>query len=66
MSNKRDYSVLRWAMYGKIIAGLQVLRPCWGSLEYQPTAKSDTSPRNKADLFLLVGRLSDKDVEALR
>ncbi|KAI4187971.1 MAG: hypothetical protein LQ346_005403 [Caloplaca aetnensis] len=52
VSSTRGYSVLRWAMYGK---------------QYQtPMAASDNSPRNKAHQFLLMGGLTDTDVEALR
>ena len=39
---------------------------CYLANGYRPIAASDNSPRNKAHQFLLMGGLSDSDVEALR
>ncbi|KAL8958300.1 MAG: hypothetical protein Q9193_004614 [Seirophora villosa] len=58
VSSTRGYSVLRWAMYGKQYQTCKFLVHAGADLDY--------SPRNKAHQFLLMGGLSDEDVEALR
>ena len=66
VSTTRGYSVLRWAMYGKQYQTCKFLLNAGSDPDYRPIAKSDNSPRNKAHQFLLMGGLSDDDVEALR
>ncbi|KAI4093490.1 MAG: hypothetical protein LQ344_002903 [Seirophora lacunosa] len=55
-----------WAMYGKQYQTCKFLVHAGADLDYRPIAVSDNSPRNKAHQFLLMGGLSDDDVEALR
>ncbi|MCJ1231805.1 hypothetical protein MMC12_008484 [Toensbergia leucococca] len=66
VSTTRGYSVLRWAMYGKQYQTCKFLFNAGADPDYRPIATSDNSPRNKAHQFLLMGGLSDDDVEALR
>lgn len=66
VSTTRGYSVLRWAMYGKQFQTCKFLLHAGADPDYRPIAASDNSPRNKAHQALLMGRLSDADVEALR
>ena len=66
VSTTRGYSVLRWAMYGKQYQTCKFLLNAGADPDYRPIAASDNSPRNKAHQFLLMGGLSDDDVEALR
>ena len=66
VSTTRGYSVLRWAMYGKQFQTCKFLLHAGADPDYRPIAASDNSPRNKAHQALLMGRLSDQDVEALR
>ncbi|MCJ1456869.1 hypothetical protein MMC28_007235 [Mycoblastus sanguinarius] len=66
VSTTRGYSVLRWAMYGKQYQTCKFLFNAGADPDYRPIAASDNSPRNKAHQFLLMGGLSDDDVEALR
>lgn len=66
VSTTRGYSVLRWAMYGKQYQTCKFLLYAGADPDYRPIAASDNSPRNKAHQALLMGRLSDVDVEALR
>jgi len=66
VSTTRGYSVLRWAMYGKQYQTCVFLFNAGADPDYRPIAASDNSPRNKAHQFLLMGGLSDDDVEALR
>ena len=66
VSATRGYSVLRWAMYGKQYQTCKFLLSAGADPDYRPIAVSDNSPRNKAHQFLLMGGLSDDDVEALR
>ncbi|KAL8969910.1 MAG: hypothetical protein Q9197_004097 [Variospora fuerteventurae] len=55
-----------WAMYGKQYQTCKFLVHAGADLDYRPIAVSDNSPRNKAHQFLLMGGLSNNDVEALR
>jgi len=66
VSTTRGYSVLRWAMYGKQYQTCKFLFNAGADPDYRPIAASDNSPRNKAHQFLLMGGLSEDDVEALR
>ena len=66
VSTTRGYSVMRWAMYGKQYQTCRFLLQAGGDPDYRPIAVSDNSPRNKAHQFLLMGGLSDNDVDALR
>jgi len=66
VSTTRGYSVLRWAMYGKQYQTCKFLFHASADPDYRPIAASDNSPRNKAHQALLMGRLSETDVEALR
>lgn len=66
VSTTRGYSVLRWAMYGKQYQTCKFLFNAGADPDYRPIAASDNSPRNKAHQFLLMGGLSNDDVEALR
>ena len=66
VSTTRGYSVLRWAMYGKQYQTCKFLFQAGADPDYRPIAVSDNSPRNKAHQFLLMGGLSNEDVEALR
>ena len=66
VSTTRGYSVLRWAMYGKRYQTCKFLFNAGADPDYRPIAASDNSPRNKAHQFLLMGGLSNNDVEALR
>lgn len=66
VSTTRGYSVLRWAMYGKQYQTCKFLLNAGADPDYRPIAASDNSPRNKAHQFLLMGGLSNDDVEALR
>ena len=66
VSTTRGYSILRWAMYGKQFQTCKFLLNAGADPDYRPIAVSDNSPRNKAHQFLLMGGLSDNDVEALR
>ena len=66
VSTIRGYSVLRWAMYGKQYQTCKFLLHAGADPDYKPIAASDNSPRSKAHQALLMGRLSDADVEALR
>ena len=66
VSTTRGYSVLRWAMYGKQFQTCKFLLHAGADPDYRPIAASDNSPRNKAHQALLMGRLSETDVEALR
>ena len=66
VSTTRGYSVLRWAMYGKQYQTCKFLMNAGADPDYRPIAASDNSPRNKAHQFLLMGGLSNDDVEALR
>ncbi len=66
VSTTRGYSVLRWEMYGKQYQTCKFLLNAGADPDYRPIAASDNSPRNKAHQFLLMGGLSDDDVEALR
>ena len=66
VSTTRGYSVLRWAMYGKQFQTCKFLFNAGADPNYRPIAASDNSPRNKAHQFLLMGGLSNDDVEALR
>ena len=66
VSTTRGYSVLGWAMYGKQYQTCKFLFQAGADPDYRPIAVSDNSPRNKAHQFLLMGGLSDDDVEALR
>ncbi|KAI9746289.1 MAG: hypothetical protein M1835_002448, partial [Candelina submexicana] len=66
VSTTRGYSVLRWAMYGKQFQTCKFLLHAGADPDYRPIAASDNSPRNKAHQALLMGRLSEPDVEALR
>jgi ankyrin repeat protein len=66
VSSTRGYSVLRWAMYGKQFQTCKFLLHSGADPDYRPVAASDNSPRNKAHQALLMGRLSEADVEALR
>ena len=65
VSSTRGYSVPRWAMYGKQYQACKFLLHAGADPDYRPIAASDNSPRNKAHQALLMGRLSDADVEAL-
>lgn len=58
--------MLRWAMYGKQFQACKFLLNAGADPDYRPIAASDNSPRNKAHQFLLMGGLSNDDVEALR
>ena len=58
--------MLRWATYGKQYQTCKFLLGAGADADYRPIAASDNSPRNKAHQFLLMGGLSDDDVEALR
>lgn len=53
-------------MYSKQYQTCKFLVHAGADLDYRPIAASDNSPRNKAHQFLLMGGLSDNDVEALR
>lgn len=66
VSTIRGYSVLRKAMYGKKYQTCKFLLNAGADPDYRPIATSDNSPRNEAHQFLLMGGLSDDDVEALR
>ncbi len=66
VSTTRGYSVLRWAMYGKQYQTCKFLLNAGADPDYRPIAASDNSPRNKAHQFLLMGGLSNDDLEALR
>ena len=66
VSTTRGYSVLRWAMYGKKFQTCKFLLHAGADPDYRPIATSDNSPRNKAHQSLLMGGLSETDVEALR
>lgn len=66
VSTTRGYSVLRWVMYGKQYQTCKFLFQAGAGPDYRPIAVSDNSPRNKAHQFLLMGGLSNEDVEALR
>ncbi|KAL8821216.1 MAG: hypothetical protein Q9191_007356 [Dirinaria sp. TL-2023a] len=66
VSNTRGYSLLRWAMYGKQYQTCKFLVHAGADVDYRPIAVSDNSPRHKANQFLLMGGLSEKDEEALR
>ena len=58
--------MLRWAMYGKQYQTCKFLFNAGADPDYRPIAASDNSPRNKVHQFLLMGGLSNDDVEALR
>lgn len=66
VSTTRGYSVLRWAMYGEQYQTYKFLLNAGADPDYRPIAAPDNSPRNEAHQFLLMGGLSDDDVEALR
>lgn len=66
VSTTRGYSILRWAMYGKQFQTCKFLLHAGADPDYRPIATSDNSPRNKAHQALLMGRLSETDIEALR
>ena len=66
VSTTRGYSLLRWAMYGKQFQTCKFLLHAGADPDYRPIAASDNSPRNKAHQTLLMGCLSETDVEALR
>ncbi|KAL8871775.1 MAG: hypothetical protein Q9174_002462 [Haloplaca sp. 1 TL-2023] len=57
VSSTRGYSVLRTCKF---------LLHAGADPDYRPIAPTDNSPRNKAHQFLLMGGLSNPDVEALR
>ena len=65
VSTTRGYSVIRWAMYGRQYQTCKFLLHAGADPDYRPIAASDNSPRNKAHQALLMGRLSETDVEAL-
>ena len=58
--------MLRWAICGKQFQTCKFLLHAGADPDYRPIAASDNSPRNKAHQALLMGRLSQADVEALR
>lgn len=63
--NRRGYSVLRWALYGKQYKACEFLLHAGADPDYRPIAASDNSPRKKACHFLLEGGLSDDGADAL-
>ena len=66
VSTTRGYSVIRWAMYGKQYQTCKFVLHAGADPDYRPIVASDNRPRNKAHQALLVGRVADTDVEALR
>lgn len=65
VSTARGYSLLRWALYGKLYETCEFLLQVGADADYRPIAASDNSPRNKACHFLLEGGLADTAIGAL-